>query len=104
MLVVEKLEGCARGLEKEDHEERDETEPEFAGPQFARATGANLHEERPPGEEKQNDRQAEGDQVTCDVEIVRARLPITSFVHANLQKYKRQYSVDRLDSSQSSIL
>jgi len=83
VLVVEKLEGCARGLKEEDHKERNEAEPELAGSQFASAAAADLHEERPPGEAEQDDRQAEGHQVAGDVEIIGAREVLVAFVHAD---------------------
>ena len=89
VLEVEKLKGCARGLVEEDHKERNEAEPELAGPQFARAAATNLHEEGPPGEEEHNDRQAEGHQVAGDIEIIGAREPfVVCGVHADLQKLR----------------
>ena len=89
VLEVEKLKGCARGLVEEDHKERNEAEPELAGPQFARAAAANLHEECPPGEEEHNDRQAEGHQVAGDIEIIGAREPfVVCGVHADLEKLR----------------
>ena len=43
VLVVEKLEGCARGLIEENHKKYHEAEPKLARPQFTRAAGTNLH-------------------------------------------------------------
>ncbi len=61
-MDVPELEWRPGGLVEEDHEERDDGQPELGGAQLAGAASEHLHQERPPGDEQQD----HGDGVSQD--------------------------------------
>ena len=70
VVQVPQLEGRPRGLEDEDEEEGDDREPELGVAQLSGAAPEHLHEQGPPRDEEQDQRQQEGEDEGCDVEEV----------------------------------
>ena len=86
VVGVEELKGSPGGFPEEDEKEGDDGEPELGGAELAGAAGADLNEEREPGQDEEHNGDDEGDDGAGDVEVVAAGFPhLTSTMHANLK-------------------
>lgn len=86
MVEVKELKGSPGGFPEEDEKEGDDGEPELGGAELAGAAGADLNEEREPGQDEEDNGDDKGEDGAGDVEVVAAGFPIiANTMHANLK-------------------